>query len=68
VPRQARHHPPGVPRRDGGPARRARPGPQRHRALGRPATSTPPSPNSAPRATKSGTRTSPGSPRSSTRT
>jgi hypothetical protein len=68
VPRQARHHPPGVPRRDGGPGRRARPGPQRHRALERPTTSTQPSPNSAPRATKSGTRTSPGSPRSSTRT
>uniref|UniRef100_A0A8D3WM52 Transposase Tn3 family protein n=1 Tax=Streptomyces pratensis (strain ATCC 33331 / IAF-45CD) TaxID=591167 RepID=A0A8D3WM52_STRFA len=31
-PRQARQHPPGVPGRDGGPARRARPGPHRHRA------------------------------------
>ncbi|MFJ4884646.1 Tn3 family transposase [Streptomyces sp. NPDC088731] len=36
VPRQARHHPPGVPRGDGGPARRARPGPQRHGALDNP--------------------------------
>jgi hypothetical protein len=32
VPRQARHHPPGVPGRRGGPARRAQSGPQHHRA------------------------------------
>lgn len=34
MPRQARHHPPGVPRWDGGSARRARTGPQRHRPRG----------------------------------
>lgn len=33
VPRQARHHPPGIPRRHGGPTRRPRPGPQRRRAV-----------------------------------
>ncbi|CAG6391949.1 hypothetical protein SCOCK_140147 [Actinacidiphila cocklensis] len=35
VPRQARHHPPGLPRRHGGPPWRARPGSQRHRAVDR---------------------------------
>ncbi|GGS48349.1 hypothetical protein GCM10010221_54400 [Streptomyces parvus] len=34
MPRQARHHPPGVPRWDGESARRARTGPQRHRSRG----------------------------------